>query len=244
MGGDLHHLVCIRHHEGDDLGVGHGVLSEMGLDIRYVSAWSEPIPEVGDIPALVVLGGSMNADEVERFPFLGAERALLQEVSARQIPLLGICLGAQALARARGAAVPRSPVKEFGFVRIHLTEAGETDPLLSCFQEGDRVMAWHEDTFDMPDGAVLLATGDAVRHQAYRLGVRAWAVQFHIEVTKDMLHRWVDSYGDRLEPTWGRSSDSVRADIAENLPLQQERARVLFAQFGEVVAASHEARLP
>lgn len=134
---------------------------------------------------LIVFGGEMNVDEIEAHPYLLRERQLMADALARGVPVLGICLGAQMLARVLGAPVRRAPVRELGFKPVRLTQAGTTDPLLGAFGRSACVFQWHEDTFDLPKGAELLAAGDTVTNQAFRHGDRAWGVQFHFEVNQE-----------------------------------------------------------
>ena len=158
-----------------------------------------------------------------------------EEALRREVPLLGVCLGAQLMARALGVPVVRARRREFGFVPIRLTEAGSSDPLLSAFASGVHVFQWHEDTFDLPPGAHLLATGDEVRVQACRVGRRAWGVQFHPEMTEPEIEGWLADTGPGLARSWGKSAGQIRAELAQHLPDQQARGRELFRRFARLV---------
>jgi GMP synthase-like glutamine amidotransferase len=147
-----------------------------------------------NIEAVVCLGGPMNVDEEERYPYLKEEKSFIQQILAEDIPFLGICLGAQLLARACGAAVGKSPVKELGFLPVNFTEKGREDPLFLGMGESITVFQWHEDMFDIPDQGILLATASGCPHQAFRVGRRAYGVQFHIEITDESIRSWSDEY--------------------------------------------------
>ena len=142
--------------------------------------------DAAGIAGLVVMGGPMGALDDAQFPFLAAERQLLLRCLAADVPVLAVCLGAQLLAAALGARVYTGAAAEVGLGTVTLTDAGRRDPVLG---RGTRVLPalhWHGDTFDLPDGATLLASNDAYAHQAYRIG-SAYALQFHVEITADQL---------------------------------------------------------
>ena len=178
-----------------------------------------------------VIGGEMNVDETEQHPYLLAQRDLMRRAVEAGLPVLGICLGAQMLARALDARVYRAPVRELGFKTLRLTAAGRGDTLLSAFQTGDRVFQWHEDTFDLPAGAELLATGDDVPHQAFRFGRTAWGLQFHFEVDGPGVEAWLRVAEPTLSRDWNGPADEIRDELRMYLDAQQQRSRVLLAAF-------------
>lgn len=227
-------LACVRHEDPDDLGVGEAVLASQGVPVEYVDVWRQAPPPLREVSGLVVLGGDMNADDLARFPFLSTERHLLAEATAGGVPVLGICLGAQLLARALGAAVTPSPRQELGFFPVRSTEATGADPLASCFQDGDVVFQWHRDTFGLPAGATRLLEGETVANQAFRAGEQAWGFQFHLEVTPEELEGWLGLAGPRLEAEWGRTVDE-RWEAQRYLPLQLERSAELFRRFAALL---------
>lgn len=136
--------------------------------------------------AIVSLGGGMRVLDEGRHPFLALETALLSRAVARGVPVLGIGLGAQLLARALGGTVLRAPVPEFGWGTATLTRAGRRDPLFDGLNSPLSVFLWHEDTFTLPPGAELLATADACENQAFRYG-NSWGLQFHPEVDSRII---------------------------------------------------------
>ena len=224
-------LACLRHKEPDDLGIGEEVLGGEGVPVEYVDLWRQDPPSLSDVSALVTLGGDMNSDDVDRFPFLSAERELLARAVDAAVPVLGICLGAQLLARALGAGVTPSPRRELGFIPVRHTESTPADPLASCFQDGDLVFQWHRDSFTLPEGGALLLQGEAVPNQAYRAGEQAWGFQFHLEVTPGELDAWLGLAEANLQREWGRTADELRREADQYLPLQHERSAELFRRF-------------
>ena len=160
------------------------------------------------------------------------------QTCALPISVLGICLGAQLLARALDRAVPPSPVREVGFEPIRPTSAASDDLLLSHLRDGDMAFQWHQDTVELPEGAVLLARGDRVPVQAFRVGDRAWGVQFHFEVDRAEVDWWIEVYRDKggdIEREWGKTEDAVRAEAARFMTGAEDRGREIFRRFAKVV---------
>ena len=226
-------VLCVRNDRDDTLGITPGSLAEAGVRFACLNAFDTGVrwPALEEIGGLIVFGGEMNVDETEQHPYLLAQRDLMRRAVEAGLPVLGICLGAQMLARALDARVYRAPVRELGFKTLRLTAAGRGDTLLSAFQTGDRVFQWHEDTFDLPAGAELLATGDDVPHQAFRFGRTAWGVQFHFEVDAQGVEAWLRVAEPTLSRDWKRSADEVRDELRMYLDEQQQRSRALLAAF-------------
>ena len=230
-------VLCVRNDPHDTLGITNAALAEKRVEVVKIDAFAPHVkwPALQDIGGLIVFGGEMNVDQVEQHPYLLAERQLMRRAVDAGKPVLGICLGAQMLARALDAPVYRAPVRELGFKRIRLTESGREDRLLSAFQDGDCLFQWHEDTFELPKGAELLAVGDDVRHQAFRYGANAWGVQFHFEVDRDGVDGWLRVDEPSLERVWKRTAAEVREELRTHLAEQQNRARHAFAAFAAYV---------
>jgi len=228
-------VVIVRNEQPDPGGVVLEELERDGLTVRLVDAFAgEALPSPEDVSGIVVFGGAQHADDVERHPYLRAEQVLLREAIDRGTPVLGICLGAQLLAIARGAALKPSPVREFGYTQIAPTAEGEADPLIGVYESGDRVFHWHEDTFDLPEGATLLASSDEVRNQAFRYGDRAWGVQFHVEVTEPVLEGWLAAAGE-IDPKWGKTLEVLREENRRYLADEEKKARELVRRFAGVI---------
>jgi GMP synthase-like glutamine amidotransferase len=232
----------IRNDRDDTLGITSAALAEAGAPLIRLDAFEAEVrwPDLEEIGGLIVFGGEMNVDEIDRHPYLQTQRELVRRAVDAGLPVLGICLGAQMLARAFDAPVYRAPVRELGFKPVRVTDLGQRDALLGAFQSGDRVFQWHEDTFDLPAGADLLVAGDDVAIQAFRLGGNAWGVQFHFEADADGLEAWLRVAEPSLSRVWKRTADEVRDELRIYLPSQQQRSRVLLAAFADQVRARRD----
>ncbi len=184
----------------------------------------QPLPAHDEVAGAVVMGGPMNVDEVERFPALAAEREWLAEALRREMPVLGICLGAQLLARALGAEVRPGEGKEIGFAPVEVTDPA--DPILGALAPSANVLHWHGDVFDLPDGARPLASSALTEHQAFRLG-NAWGVLFHPEADLALVEAWlavpemideaVEVLGDGGAAALPAQASEVEADRCQNI---------------------------
>ncbi|MDZ4224950.1 MAG: gamma-glutamyl-gamma-aminobutyrate hydrolase family protein, partial [bacterium] len=132
-----------------------------------------------------------NVDETVKYPHLAHEVALIQEGLEKEIPILGICLGAQLIAKTLGEKVARHHTKEIGWYDLHLMEAGQKDSLFAHFEPMEKMFQWHGDTFDIPKGAVHLASSPLCENQAFRYRNNVYGVQFHMEVDEPMIQRWL-----------------------------------------------------
>jgi GMP synthase (glutamine-hydrolysing) len=232
-------VLLIGHEWYETFGLAPGALRAGGVEVlEHLQSSGESLPPIDAISGLVVFGGSMNVDMVDHHPFLLEEREYVRRAVDAGVPYLGICLGAQMLARAMNRRVYPAGVRELAFNVLHLTPEAADDPLLSAFREGDMVFHWHEDTFELPEGATVLGTGDDVHLQAFRIGDHAWGVQFHFELDRAELERWLEIAGDEVVRAWGKSPARVRDESDRHLPIQEARALEVFGRFGEVVLAA------
>lgn len=142
--------------------------------------------------AVIVMGGPMGVYDEAAYPFLRDEHRFLTRVLAQGVPLLGICLGAQLLAKALGARVYRNPQQEIGWDTVELTPAGAVDPLFAGLTSPVPVFQWHSDAFDIPAGATPLASSPLCTNQAFRYGDRVYGLLFHLELTPTTIHSWLD----------------------------------------------------
>ncbi len=157
------------------------------------------LPRVNGLSHLIFLGGPMNVYEEDRYPFLRDEDLFIKEAIQRGKAVLGICLGAQLIAKALGARVFKAPMKEIGWYDVSLTKMGSQDPLLSDLPNTFPVFQWHGDTFEIPNGAKLIATSSPISHQAFRYGEKVYGLQFHLEVTEAMIREWMETYEEEFK---------------------------------------------
>ncbi len=190
--------VAIRHLHFEDLGTLEPLLQSRGYAVRYVDAPTEDLraPHLADAGLLVVLGGPIGAFDEAAYPFLADELALVRQRLDRRQPLLGICLGAQLIARALGAPVAPMGVKEIGFAPLGLTAAGRDSPLAAL---GDvPVLHWHGDQFGIPPGAQCLASTATCPHQGFALGPQVLGLQCHLEADPRAIERWLVGHACEL----------------------------------------------
>ena len=216
----------IRHMAFEDLGYFETLLKEKGFVIQYIDAGIDElsvIEDSGDL--LVILGGPISVNDTDEFPFLQEEiERLRNRIQADQLTL-GICLGAQLIARALGAKVYPGPEKEIGWSRLHLTDAGAKSAL-SVFDNDVRCLHWHGETFDLPEGALHLASSDAYNNQAFSVGQNTLALQFHPEVTAGGLVHWFVGHKVEIDQTPGISVEQLREDTlkySSNLKIAGEQ---------------------
>jgi GMP synthase (glutamine-hydrolysing) len=175
-------------------------LRDAGISYRIVELSREAIPATDEYSSLVILGGPMSVNEPDIYPYIPEEEALVRQFIQADRKVLGICLGAQIMAKSFGATVYPGAEKEIGWYDIELTEEGGRDPLMRTLATlpgaGDaerkfKVFQWHGETFDLPAGGVHLAQSALFPHQAFRFGDKAYAFQFHIEVKKETVYEWL-----------------------------------------------------
>lgn len=207
-----------------------------GLALHTVKPLAgQELPPHREVAGAVVMGGPMNADEVERFPGLAAEREWLAEAVRRGMPVFGICLGAQLLARALGAEVRPGKAKEIGFAPVEVSDPG--DPVLGGLAPSSEVLHWHGDVFNLPDGAQPLASSALTEHQAFRLG-DAWGVLFHPEADFALIEAWlaVPEMIDEALAALGERGVAALPGRAEELEDEQvRRSTPGFEAFTEIV---------
>jgi GMP synthase (glutamine-hydrolysing) len=231
-------LVC-QHVPFEMLGTLDPLLKAYGFRIRYVNFGRDPAarPRLDRYDGLVLLGGPMNVDQLDAHPHLRTEVALVREAIACEMPVLGICLGAQLVARALGARVEASPEKEIGWYEVCPTEAGRRDPVLGAFGESETIFQWHGDTFAIPPHAVHLASSPACPNQAFRYGDRVYGFQFHLEVDERLIERWlgVPVHREELARLGGRiRPETIRRDTARHASRARALSDETFARFVEL----------
>jgi GMP synthase-like glutamine amidotransferase len=233
-------VFVFRHVPHETLGTVATALQSAGLATRYVDLFDSPeVPEGRQLEraaGLVVLGGPMNVDETDKYPFLAAEVQRIREAVDAEVPVLGICLGAQLLAKALGARITANRVKEIGWYPLQFTPQAAADPLLAGCGDAATVFQWHGDTFALPAGTVHLARSKACENQAFRCGISAYALQFHIEVTAEMIDDWLSDPNNRRELAALDYIDpqAIRRQTPEKLPAMAALGARVFARFASM----------
>jgi len=204
------HVLAVIHGARSRSGVFGEAVEARGHELEEWSlAWGEPPPRpLDDYGAVLVFGGSMHADQDDRHPWLREETLFLRRLLDSRTPVLGVCLGAQLLARAAHAPVGPASEPEIGWCDVELTAEAADDPVLSGLPSRFKAFQWHFYTHGVPAGAIELARS-AVCTQAFRLGDSAWGIQFHAEVTSAQVARWLvddDAAGQDVE-TIGRATE-------------------------------------
>lgn len=210
-------VVAIRHVAFEHLGSLAPLLSGRGFRIRYLDAGSNDLAKFDPLaPALlVILGAPIGAYEDEQYPFLADELALIKARLDAEKPILGICLGAQLMARALGSNVHPGKAKEIGWAPVRLTSDGKRSCLTELQPADFQVLHWHGDTFDLPDRAKCLASTDITPHQAFSLGDKALGLQFHLEVDPAEIERWLIGHAHEIGATEGATPVAIRADTQQ-----------------------------
>lgn len=187
---------------------------------------SEPLPLPEKVTALIVLGGAMGANDDHKHLFLTDLKQLIRAVVAAGKPYLGICLGGQLLAAALGAQVVSNRWEELGTNEVQLTAAGRSDQLFQGVPERFTTFQWHHDSFDLPDGAVLLASSSVCPHQAFRVGANAWGLQFHPEVTEQIIRSW-----SAWDPTTACKTETLVAAFLDQADGYRSTAKQMLDNF-------------
>ncbi len=228
-------ILIVRHVEIEGPGMLGDFLRERGIPFRFLDAFVDEgaaLREVdlGQVAAAVILGGPMNVYEEDRYPFLRIEKYLIREFLMRRIPLLGICLGAQLIACSLGARVRKAPQQEIGWFDLPLEATAREDLLMGRLPAPVKVFQWHDDAFEVPVNATLLARSNGI-NQAFRFRDIAWGLQFHLEIDRPMIESWCREYMDEGGSVHSCNRMVEQYGAAE--ALVKEQARLLCSAFLE-----------
>jgi len=222
--------LVLRHVAFEDLGALASILSRRGFNARYLDVGVDELAraQLEDSDLVVVLGGPIGVYQEDAYPFLPHETALISDRVGALRPTLGICLGAQLMAKALGASVVPGPQKEIGWAPVELTREGRAGPLRHL--EGRHVLHWHGDNLDLPGACDNLAFTLHCPFQAFRKGPNLLALQFHIEIDPRRIEAWL--IGHTVELAQARISlDTIRADTARHGATLQQACATIFNEW-------------
>jgi GMP synthase (glutamine-hydrolysing) len=230
----LQHIAC------EPPGVFEDVLRERGAELHRVELYEgQPLPDWREFDAVVAMGGPMSVNDGAELPWLADEKRAIGEAVRSGTPYWGVCLGVQLLAASLGARVYAGPEPEVGLLPVSLTAEARSDPVFAEAPHDLVTLQWHGDTFDLPDGAVRLASSPAYPNQAFRYD-RAYGVQFHLEVSAEMAREWaaVPEYVASLQRTLGaeKAPEFLEA-IEANAETMRSAGRELFERWLDRVAS-------
>ena len=229
-------VLVLQHVAWEPLGTLDPLLKKSGLRTRYVNFGREPdcVPDLEKYNGLIVLGGPMGVYETDKYPHLKTELVLMERALKTEIPVLGICLGAQLMAQVLGSSVRKHTAREMGWCPVELTKDSGGDPFMGHFKKMEYVFQSHGDTFDIPKSAVHLAYSSVCSGQAFRYGDKAYALQFHLEANQAYVDRWltlpmnqkyVECAGSTCAP------DIVKKDTEKYLTRSLDLGETAFTQF-------------
>jgi len=229
-------LLVFQHVAYEILGTLNPLLKKHGFRLRYVNfgRYPDARPSLEAYQGVVVLGGPMNVDQVEQYSHLTTEINLIREAINKGIPVLGICLGAQLIARALGGEVRRNREREIGWYGVSPTKEGKNDPLFTHFQSPETIFQWHGDTFEIPQGAVQLATSPTCINQGFRYGTNVYGLQFHLEVDEPLIERWLrlPILREEIEDLNGKTDpQKIRQDTALYIDRLKQLSDQTFFEF-------------
>lgn len=203
-------VVAFRHGVSEDLGLLAHSLNDHGIAVEFADLDREgsTLPELSNASGLIFMGGVMSVND--DLPFIDTETQAIRRAAAAGQPVLGICLGAQLIAKAMGARVYRNRVKEIGWFDVHWSDAARHDALFAGMDGPETMLEWHGETFDLPPGATHLAWSEHCRHQAFRLGANVYGMQFHLEATPAIIADWCAKDAACASPEIARPIDPER----------------------------------
>ncbi|HET8950830.1 MAG TPA: type 1 glutamine amidotransferase [Solirubrobacteraceae bacterium] len=238
-------VLGVRHPGGGTCGLLAERCEAGGHELtEWIPGAGEPLPAPPtEFDAIAVFGGGMNVRDTDRLPWMRAEVELLRDALQLEVPVLGVCLGAQLLATAAGAEIRRSPSPEIGWFDVARCFEGERDPIFAGLPARFLAYEWHSYAFALPAGSVELARSAACP-QAFRLGETAWGVQFHPEVVPEIVREWALDYeSDPDAIAMGFDPPAHIAEAAERLPAWMDIGRDLFEGFLTAASAARPAPL-
>ena len=240
-------LLVLQHVAHELLGTLNPLLKRAGFRIRYVNFARHPDarPSLDGYDGLIVLGGPMSVNDAARLAHLNTELRLIEEALRRDLPVLGICLGAQLIAKTLGAEVYPNPEKEIGWYDVSPTGHAGSDRLLLALQKTEKIFQWHGETFDIPRSTSHLAFSALCANQAFRYGNKVYGFQFHMEVDEPMIHRWLRVPENQTEIAslhGDRHVERICSETVANIARLSEISERVFRSFIELFGTDKKLR--
>lgn len=231
--------MVLQHVGHEPLGTLDPLLKAAGFRIRYVNFAREPqaSPSLDSYNGLIILGGPMGVYESNIHTHLLTEMKLIEQAIAKNIPVLGICLGAQLIAATLGAQVKKAGLWELGWSDIHLTTAGQMDRLFQHFKSNEKVFQIHQDTFEIPKSSEHLAWSSLCQGQAFKYGEKVYGLQFHLEVDEAMILRWLRRPENQkiiIESQGLFQQDVLEKETHQFIPRSLQLSLQMFSKFIEI----------
>ncbi len=228
----------IRHLAFEDLAGFASTLQAQGIEIKYYDAGYDDLSKINPLSEnlLIILGGPISVNDKIMFAFIEQEIDLLTKRIAEDKPTLGICLGAQLIACALGSDVYAGEEKEIGWYPLQLTAAGKESALRYLDESHCQMLHWHGETFNLPQGAVLLASSELYKNQAFSYGQNILAMQFHPEITQRSMEKWFIGHIGEVMQTPGISVEQLRAETHQYANQLEVQGELFFKSWLNVVS--------
>jgi GMP synthase (glutamine-hydrolysing) len=225
-------IIVLQHHPAENLGTIADALQSSALAWQYVRVYeAQPIPqEIRGAGGLIVMGGPQTVYQLDRYPYLRDEIRLIEDGLKQDKPILGVCLGSQLLAAALGARVYHNNEREIGWFPVRLSSDAQSDRLIRGLPTEFMAAHWHSDAFDLPAGAVPLASSEKTALQGYRYGEKAYGLLFHVEMTEEILSALVAEFNEGLKRI-GIDGDLILADARRHLPQLNSISETIFGRW-------------
>jgi len=229
-------ILVLQHHPAENLGAIADALEEAALAWQYLRIFDgHAIPDqIKGAGGLIVMGGPETVYQLDRYPYLREEMRLIESALKENKPIMGVCLGSQLLAATLGSTVRRGETREIGWYPVRLTAAATEDRLMRGLPQEFVAAHWHSDVFDLPAGAIGLASSEKTPIQAFRYGEKAYGMLFHAEMTQEILSSLIGEFREGLGRV-GIDSDSMLAAGPSHLPVLGEIAAKIFSRWASPI---------
>jgi GMP synthase-like glutamine amidotransferase len=227
-------ILSIQNIDFETLGTLEELIHSDGYQIENIEAQTDTIPSKADgYVAIVILGGPMAVYDETNYQYLSKEQELIRDAIKNEVPVLGICLGSQLIAQATGGRVYRGPKKEIGWFNVTLTSNGHESLFKGIKTKTVRVFQWHGDTYDLPSTANIMAFSN-LYPQAFKVG-SAIGMQFHLEVNRKMIERWIQEYSQEINKEHIKSDDILLPNKAKEIRDSYDRCKVVYSNFSKMI---------